>query len=97
MAHGTSRCPQPAAHLIGTLCTHHAALLVPCSLARHWVSCSLLCTRPAHQQDEFCAGGSKLLAGACPGDRGAPATQSVEGTLTQVMVVVGETDRKPPP
>ncbi len=36
------------------------------------------------QKDDFCAGGSKLLAGACPGDRGAPATQNVNGTATQV-------------
>ncbi|KAI7844597.1 hypothetical protein COHA_001837 [Chlorella ohadii] len=42
--------------------------------------------------DEFCAGGSKLLAGACPGDRGAPATQNVNGTATQVGLTGGFPD-----
>lgn len=39
---------------------------------------------PPSSQDEFCAGGPRLMAGSCPGDRGAPTLQSVGGTKTQV-------------
>lgn len=47
---------------------------------------------PQPWADEFCAGGPAFLSDACPHDRGAPALQTLNGTLTQVGLSAGELD-----